>query len=129
MELGKIYDFRVIKFDRENKKVSLSYKALQENPLTSKIKKLNVGEVVSGEVIKILPFGAIIRFGDNIEGLLHVKEASHYYVKNIYEVAKVGQKLDLKIIDIDENNNKVSLSLKAMQEEPEVLKLAKETEN
>lgn len=129
LELGKTYDFRVIKFDRENKKVSLSYKALQENPLTSKIKKLKIGEVVSGEVIKILPFGAIIRFGDNIEGLLHVKEASHYYVKNIYEVAKVGQKLDLKIIDIDENNNKVSLSLKAMQEEPEVLKLAKETEN
>lgn len=129
LELGKTYDFRVIKFDRENKKVSLSYKALQENPLTSKIKKLKIGEVVLGEVIKILPFGAIIRFGDNIEGLLHVKEASHYYVKNIYEVAKVGQKLDLKIIDIDENSTKVSLSLKAMQEEPEVLKLAKETEN
>lgn len=128
LELDKTYDFRVIKCDRENKKVSLSYKALQENPLTAKIKKLHVGDVVHGEVVKILPFGAIIKFGDDIEGLLHVKEASHYYVKNIYEVAKVGQKLDLKIIDIDEEHNKVSLSLKAMQEEPEVLKIAKQIE-
>lgn len=127
LELGKTYDFRVIKIDRENKKVSLSYKVLQENPLTQKIKKLKVGDVVNGEVVKILPFGAIIQFGDNIEGLLHIKEASHYYVKNIYEVAKVGQKLDLKIIDIDLEHNKVSLSLKAMQEEPEVIKLAEQS--
>ncbi len=128
-ELGKSYDFRVISVDRENKKVSLSYKVLQENPLTAKVKQLKVGDIVNGKVKKILPFGAVIVFGDNIEGLLHIKEASHFYVKNIYEVAKVGQSLDLKIIDIDYDNNKVSLSLKAMQEEPEVLKLVKENDN
>ena len=61
--------------------------------------------------------------------MLHVKEASHFYVKNIYEVAKVGQTLELKIIAIDLDNCKVSLSLKAMQPEPEVLKLKKETEH
>ena len=124
LELNKEYNFKVVKCDRENKKVSLSYKALQPNPLTEKIKKLKVGEVVKGQVKKILPFGAVIEFGDSIEGLLHVKEASHFYVKNIYEVAKVGQTLELKIIAIDVDNNKVSLSLKAMQEEPEVVKLA-----
>lgn len=124
LELGKIYNFKVIKCDRENKKISLSYKALQVNPLTEKIKKLRVGDVVNGVVTKILPFGALIKFGDDIEGLLHVKEASHFYVKNVYEVAKVGKSLDLKIIAIDLENNKVSLSLKAMQEEPEVVKLA-----
>ena len=124
LELDKEYKFKVIKCDRENKKVSLSYKALQENPITNKIKKLNVGDVVNGEVKKILSFGAIVKFGDDLEGLLHIKEASHFFVKNIYEVAKVGQKLDLKIVDIDVENNKVSLSLKAMQEEPEVVKLA-----
>lgn len=124
LELGKIYNFKVIKCDRENKKVSLSYKVLQPNPLTEKIKKLNVGDVVNGVVTKILPFGALIKFGDDIEGLLHVKEASHFYVRNVYEVAKVGKTLDLKIIAIDVENNKVSLSLKAMQEEPELVKLA-----
>lgn len=124
LELGKIYNFKVIKCDRENKRVSLSFKALQANPLTEKIKKLKVGDVVSGVVTKILPFGALIKFGDEIEGLLHVKEASHFYIKNVYEVAKVGKTLELKIIAIDLENNKVSLSLKAMQEEPEVVKLA-----
>ncbi len=127
LELDKTYNFKVIKLDKENKKVSLSYKALLPNPITEKIKKLKVGDVVNGEVKKILPFGAVIAFGDGLEGLLHVKEASHFYVKNVYEVAKVGQKLDLKIIAIDAENNKVSLSLKAMQEEPEVIKLANET--
>lgn len=124
LELNKEYSFKVVKCDKENKKVSLSYKALQPNPLTEKIKKLNVGDVVKGQVKKILPFGAIIEFGDQVEGLLHVKEASHFYVKNVYEVAKVGQTLELKIIAIDLDNNKVSLSLKAMQEEPDVVKLA-----
>lgn len=124
LQLNTAYEFKVIKCDREEKKVSLSYKALQENPLTKKIKALKIGDIVNGEVKKILSFGAIIKFGDDVEGLLHIKEASHFFVKNIYEVAKVGQKLDLKIVDIDLENNKVSLSLKAMQEEPEIVKLA-----
>ncbi len=122
-ELEKSYNFKVIKCDKENKKVSLSYKALKENPMIKKLEALNIGDIVKGEVKKILPFGAIIKFGEDLEGLLHIKEASHFYVKNIYEVAKVGQKLDLKIVDIDTDNLKVSLSLKAMQEEPDVMKL------
>ena len=125
-ELDHEYEFKVIKCDKENKKVSLSFKALQPNPLTEKISKLKVGDIVDGVVKKILPFGAIIVFGDNVEGLLHVKEASHYYVKNVYEVAKVGQKLTLKIIAIDPENNRVSLSLKALQEEPNIVKLTSE---
>lgn len=123
LNIDESYDFKVIKCDKENKRVSLSYKALQENPLTAKISLLKVGDVVEGEVKKILPFGAIIKFGNELEGLLHIKEASHFYIKNIYEVAKVGQKLTLKIINIDKEENKVSLSLKAMQEEPDVIKL------
>lgn len=122
-EIEKEYEFKVIKCDKENKRVSLSYKALQENPLTAKVALLKVGDVVEGEVKKILPFGAVIMLQNEVEGLLHIKEASHFFVKNIYEVAKVGQKLTLKIINIDYKANKVSLSLKAMQEEPEVVKL------
>lgn len=126
LKLDETYDFKVISCDKENKRVSLSYKALQENPLLNKLKALSVGDVVTGTVKKILPFGAIVTFGDEIEGMLHVKEASHFYVKNVYEVAKVGQTLELKIIAIDLDNCKVSLSLKAMQPEPEVLKLKRE---
>lgn len=122
---GEERDFKVISLDKDNKRVSLSLRSLMPNPLLDKLASLKVGDVVNGEVKKILPFGAVIVFGDDIEGLLHVKEASHFYVKNVYEVAKVGQKLDLKIIGIDMDNLKVNLSLKALQEEPEVIKLAK----
>lgn len=123
LQLDTSYDFKVIGFNREDKKVSLSYKVLQENPMSEKIKTLKVGEVVNATVSKILPFGAVCTFGDGIDGLLHIKEASNYYIKNIYEVAKVGQKLDLKIIDIDAEKCKVSLSLRALEKDKEVEKL------
>ncbi len=117
LELSKEYDFKVIKLDEENEKVSLSYKALFDNPLKEDYAKYKTGDVVEGEVKKILPFGAIISLGKNVDGMLHIKEASAYYVKNIYEVAKVGQILKLKIIDINYDALKISLSLKALQED------------
>ena len=124
-EIGKEYEFKVIKCDKEQGKVSLSYKALQPNPTIEKLKQYHVGDIVHCTVKKILSFGALVTFGDGLEGLLHVKEASHYYVRNIYEVAKVGEELDLKIIALDPEKCKVSLSLKATQEEPEIVKLAR----
>lgn len=129
LQLDKSYNFKVIKLDRENKKVSLSYKALQENPLKAKLQLLNVGDIVKGTVVKILPFGALLDIGNGVEGLLHVSEASQTFIKNIYEVAKVGQELEIKIIKIDMENLKVSLSLKAMQEDPEVEKLIEQINN
>ncbi len=129
LEMDKVYNFKVVKLDRENKRVGLSYKALQENPLKAKLQALKVGDVVNGVVTKILSFGAILDIGNGVEGLLHIKEASQTFVKNIYEVAKVGQALEVKIIAIDIENLKVSLSLKAMQELPEVEKLIEEINN
>jgi len=129
LELGKTYNFKVIKLDRENKRVALSYKALLENPLKEKLANLHVGDVVKGTVKKILPFGALLDIGNGVEGLLHVSEASQTFVKNIYEVAKVGQELEVKIIKIDMDALKVSLSLKAMQEVPELEKLIEQINN
>lgn len=126
LEMGKTYSFKVIKLDREEKRVGLSYKALQENPLKEKLAKYNVGDVVKGNVIKILSFGAILDLGNGVEGLLHIKEASQTFIKNIYEVAKVGQELEVKIIAIDMEDLKISLSLKAMQEDPDVAKFLAE---
>ena len=129
LELNKTYNFKVIKLDRENKRVALSYKALLENPLKAKIAKIVIGDVVKGKVKKILTFGAVLDIGDGVEALLHVKEASQTFVKNIYEVAKVGQELEVKIIATDVENMKVSVSLKAMQEIPELEKLIEEINN
>ena len=126
LEMGKTYNFKVIKLDREEKRVGLSYKALLENPLKGKLAKYAVGDVVKGKVIKILSFGAILDLGDGVEGLLHIKEASQTFIKNIYEVAKVGQELEVKVIAIDMENLKISLSLKAMQEDPDVAKFLAE---
>ncbi len=112
---GEEYEFKVIKLEPENHKVSLSYKAMSENPLVSEYAKFKVDQVVEGTVKKILPFGAIIDLGNGVDGMLHIKEASAFYVKNIYEVAKVDQVLTLKVIEVDSDRLRISLSLKAMQ--------------
>lgn len=128
LKIGEEYDFKVVSADRETGRVGLSLKALQENPMKERYAKYEVGQTVEGTVRKILPFGAIIELGEGVEGLLHVKEASFYYVKNVYEVAKVGQVLTLKVIDVDKDNLKISLSLKALQEEDAAKYMSIDTE-
>ena len=115
LELNKEYEFKVIKVDKENKKVALSLKALQENPLIEKYKKYSIGDIVEAKVKKILPFGAILNIEDGVDGMLHIKEASAFYIKNIYEVAKVGEILKVKIIECIPEKMKISFSLKALQ--------------
>lgn len=115
VEIDKEYQFKVIKVDKENKKISLSLKALQQNPLIDKYKKYNVGDVVNATVKKILPFGAILSIEDGVDGMLHIKEASAFYIKNIYEVAKVGEVLKVQIIECDPDNTRIAFSLKALQ--------------
>lgn len=115
LEINKEYEFKVIKVDKDNKKVSLSLKSLQDNPLIEKYKKYSVGDIVEAKVKKILPFGAILTIQDGVDGMLHIKEASAFYIKNIYEVAKVGEVLKVKIIECDPEKMKISFSLKALQ--------------
>ncbi len=114
LELDKEYDFKVIKLDKEAKRVSLSYKALQENPLLPKLKQLVVGDVYECEVTKILPAFALVKFGDDLQGRLGVREISYDNSKKISDVAHVGDKMELKLINVDIDNLRVDFSLIAM---------------
>ena len=113
-ELNKEYNFKVIKLDKETKRVSLSYKALQENPMLSKLKKLNIGDVFDCEVVKLFPSFALVKFGDNLIGRLGVKDISYDDSKKITDVAHIGDKLELKIVAIDLEKLRVDFSLIAM---------------
>ena len=120
LELDKTYDFKVLSVDKETKRVSLGLKQLMPHPSEELYKKYSVGQVVKGKVIKLFPFGAFIELEKNVDGLLHLSEASHIYIKNISEVAKVGDELEVKIIGMDIENRKISFSLKALQEYTEI---------
>ncbi len=112
LKVGQTYKFRIIKIDKLNKKVSLGLKQLFENPRKALLKKLKVGEKYQGTVVKILAFGAIIKLNDyDISGLLHVSDATMSNDKRIYEIVKVGQKVEVEIKQIDIEKDRISFKL------------------
>lgn len=108
---GEEYSFKVIEVDRENKKVALSLKALQESPRVKAIKELEIGQVYEGQVIKILNFGAIVKLENGATGLLHIKNATEANNKQIYEIVKLDEKIKVEILDIDFEIERVSFKL------------------
>lgn len=117
LTIGENYDFLVLSVDREKKRVSLGYKQLQQHPFVACMEKHPIGSVCKGKVVSIVPFGAFVEIEPDVEGLVHVSEAAHNFVKNINEVVKVGDEIDVKILNADEANKKITLSIKACQEE------------
>lgn len=111
LNVGDVKQFKVMKVDRENKKVELSLKALLEDPKTTKIKELVVGEVYQAEVIKLLQFGAIVEVPNGATGLLHIANCTENKQRKIYELVKVGQKVEVTCIGKDEENKKASFRL------------------
>ncbi len=109
--VGEERQFKVIKLDRENKKVELSHKAVLENPKLSQIKQLVVGQVYDGEVVKLLQFGAIVKLENGASGLLHISNATDDRTKKIYEIVKAGDKVQVEVISKDEEEMKVSFAL------------------
>lgn len=113
---GDTLQFKVIELDRDNKKVAIGLKQLQESPKERAIKEVSVGDTYAGEVIKLLAFGAIIKLENGATGLLHISNATDNKQKNIYELVRVGDKIEVEIISKDEANQKLSFKLKEMKE-------------
>jgi len=115
LNVGDEEQFKVIKIDKENQKVELSRKALLEDPKLSRIKELVVGDVYEAEVIKLLQFGAIVKVSNGATGLLHISNCTENKTKKIYELVKVGDKVEVECISKDEENQKVSFKLKDLR--------------
>ncbi|MBQ3494963.1 MAG: S1 RNA-binding domain-containing protein [Clostridia bacterium] len=108
---GCRYTFRVIKLDKETKKVSLGIKQLEESPKVKFIQNLKKGERFSGTVSKILPFGAMVKLNDYAEGLLHISNATDNLQKRIYEIVKIDQNIEVEVVDVDTERNRIGLKL------------------
>jgi len=115
LHVGDEKQFRVIKVDRENQKVELSLKALLEDPKTTRIKELLIGNVYDGEVIKLLQFGAIVKLENGATGLLHISNCTENKQRKIYELVKVGDHVRVEVISKDEENQKVSFKLETLK--------------
>lgn len=80
--------------------------------------KIAVGSVITGKVTGIQPYGAFVALDENTQGLVHISEVTHGYVKDINEFLKVGDEVNVKVLSIDENAGKIGLSIRATEEAP-----------
>ena len=80
--------------------------------------KYKVGDIVTGKVTGIQPYGAFVALDDETQGLVHISEITYGYVKDVHEFIKVGEEINVKILDIDEEQKKISLSIRVLQETP-----------
>ena len=120
VEVGDEVTVEVLEVDFERERVSLSLKATQEDPWQAFARTNSINQVVNGEVTKLVPFGAFIKVFEGIEGLVHISELAERHVEIPEQVVQVGDKLFVKIIDIDLERRRISLSLKQANEGQEV---------
>ncbi len=85
-------------------------------------KKYEVGEVISGKVTGVQPYGAFVALDEETQGLVHISEITYGYVKDVSEFLSVGQEVEVKVLEIDEKAGKISLSIRALQERPPVVR-------
>lgn len=116
VEVGQPVEVEVLDVDMDRERVSLSLKATQEDPWQTFARIHAIGQVVPGKVTKLVPFGAFVRVDDGIEGLVHISELAQRHVEMPEQVVKVGDDAFVKVIDIDLDRRRISLSLKQANE-------------
>jgi small subunit ribosomal protein S1 len=112
VEVGHEVTVEVLDVDMDRERVSLSLKATQEDPWQHFARTHAIGQVVPGKVTKLVPFGAFVRVDDGIEGLVHISELAERHVELPEQVVNVGDDIFVKVIDIDLERRRISLSLK-----------------
>ena len=117
VEVGQEVTVEVLDVDMDRERVSLSLKATQEDPWQAFARTHAIGQVVPGKVTKLVPFGAFVRVEDGIEGLVHISELAQRHVELPDQVVKVGEEVFVKVIDIDLERRRISLSLKQADED------------
>jgi small subunit ribosomal protein S1 len=127
IEEGQVVDVEVIEIDAKERRLRVSLKNVLPKPFDDFMKKFKVGDVVKGEITTITNFGAFVKIG-GIEGLLHNEDASWDRNNKCKELFAVGDVVEVKIVKIDEENEKVSLSKKELEDSP-IQKYAKSHEN
>ncbi len=131
-DIGKIYavgskvKVMVIGISDGGKRVAYSIKRLLQDPWSAAISKYKIGDVVKGTIQKVVPYGAFVRIGEGLNGLIHISELSSQLVKNPEDIVKVGDKVDVKILSISSTERHLGLSLKAIGSKSEKVEEKKE---
>jgi small subunit ribosomal protein S1 len=112
VQVGQEVEVEVLDVDLERERVSLSLKATQEDPWKEFERKYQAGEIIDGQVTKLVPFGAFVRVAQGIEGLVHISELSDQHVDTPESVLSVGEQVRVKVIEVDVPRRRISLSMR-----------------
>lgn len=119
VNVGDVVEVTIKKLDEENKKISLGFKKIEDNPWEILKRDYPVGTVCKAKIVSLASFGAFANIIPGIDGLIHISQISWQRVKTPADVLNVGDEVEVKIIDIDFDRKRVSLSMKELTEKPE----------
>ncbi len=127
LKVGDKVQVTVLEFDKDKKRISLGLKKDEDNPWLKASEKYKVGEIVKGTVVRLVPFGAFVELEQGLDGLVHISQISNVRIAKPGDVLKVGQEVEVKVVEVNTETKKISLSIKdvnpidpapAVQDEP-----------
>ena len=116
VKVGQEVEVQVLDVDLNRERISLGLKQTTEDPWRTLVKKYPIGAIVEGTVTKLVSFGAFVDLGDGVEGLVHISEMAKQHVDQPSQVCSVGDKVQVKVMEIDLDRRRISLSMKAAAE-------------
>jgi small subunit ribosomal protein S1 len=115
---GDLVKVQILKLDPANERISLSIKATQPGPWQQVTSSFNIGDTITGTVKRLAQFGAFVEVAPGVEGLVHISQIAHRHVATPSEVLKEGQEVQVKILDLNLDDKRISLSIKETEEAP-----------
>jgi small subunit ribosomal protein S1 len=115
LSIGDTVQVKVLDIDRERQRISLGLKQTQEDPWERVVNTYNIGDELEGTVTKVVTFGAFVEILDGVEGLVHISELASHHVENPREVVRPGDEITVKILEIDSERRRLSLSAKRVE--------------
>ncbi|AKP47601.1 MULTISPECIES: 30S ribosomal protein S1 [Bacillus] len=115
---GEIVKVKVLSVDRDNERISLSIKETIPGPWENIAEKAPVGSVLKGTVKRLVSYGAFVEVFPGVEGLVHISQISHKHIGTPHEVLSEGQEVEVKVLDVNEKEKRLSLSIKELENEP-----------
>ncbi|MBX5440183.1 MAG: 30S ribosomal protein S1 [Solirubrobacteraceae bacterium] len=129
LEIGQTVQVKVLDIDRERQRISLGLKQTQEDPWQRVVDTYHVGDELEGTVTKVVTFGAFVEILDGVEGLVHISELAPHHVENPREIVQPGDDVRVKILEIDSNRRRLSLSVKRVEGQVLPVRSLTETEH
>ena len=124
LSIGDVVPVKVLDIDRDRQRISLGLKQTQEDPWQRVVQTYSQGDELEGRVTKVVSFGAFVEIMDGVEGLVHISELAQHHVENPREIVNQGDRVRVKILEIDSERRRLSLSLKRVEGETVPLRTA-----